>query len=141
MFTNLNLVNPGDTFSISVFDEVLTYTVTSSIVVDPDETEALRPVEGKDLVTLVTCTPLGINSRRILLTGERVYPTPITDITAAQSRPEPGFPWWAVEFGAGTLLIVLYVWRSGYPAKRPDRGLRGETSTSVPAPEAGTLQG
>lgn len=118
MFTDLNLVKIGDTFSISVLDEVLTYRVISSIVVDPDQTESLRPVAGKDLVTLVTCTPLGINSQRILLTAERVHPTPVSDVVAAQSRPEPGFPWWAAIFGAGTLLVGLYAWRSGYPTRR-----------------------
>jgi sortase A len=131
MFTDLNLVEVGDTFSISVFDEVLTYKVTSSIVVNPDQTEALRPVEGKDLVTLVTCTPLGINSQRILLTGERVYPTPLADVVAAESRPAPGFPWWAVAFGGGTLLVGLYAWRSGYPARRrPPRGASAEPAAA-----------
>lgn len=141
MFTDLNLVKTGDRFSISVFDQVLTYTVTSSIVVDPDETEALRPVEGKDLVTLVTCTPLGINSQRILLTGERVYPTPVDDVVAAQARPEPGFPWWAVEFGAGTLLIGLYAWRSGCPPRRRGGGARVEPVGSVPAPVPASVPG
>jgi sortase A len=128
MFTDLNLVRVGDTFSISVFDQVLSYRVTSSIVVEPDETEALRPVEGKDLVTLVTCTPLGINSQRILVTGERVSPTPVADVAAAKSQPDPGIPWWAVEFGAGTLLIGLYVWRSGYPVR--DRSRRHPVAPS-----------
>ncbi len=141
MFTDLNQVLAGDRFSISVFDEVLTYTVTSSIVVDPDETEALRPVEGKDLVTLVTCTPLGINSQRILLTGERVYPTPVEDVVAAQARPEPGLPWWAVAFAVGTLLIGLYAWRSGYPPRRRGGGARVEPVGSVPAPVTATATG
>jgi len=141
MFTDLNLVKVGDTFSISVLDEVLTYRVVSSVIVDPDETEALRPVEGKDLVTLVTCTPLGINSQRILLTGERVFPTPVADVVAAQSRPEPGFPWWALEFGAGTLAIGLYAWRSGYPARRRGRAARVESVGSVSASAVATVQG
>lgn len=135
MFTDLNLVEVGDTFSISVFDDVLTYRVVSSTVVDPDQTESLRPVEGKDLVTLVTCTPLGINSQRILLTGERVYPTPVNDVAAAKAQPEPGFPWWAVAFGGGTLLVGLYAWRSGYPPRR--RQARG--AGAPPATEASTV--
>ena len=139
MFTNLNLVEVGDTFRIAVLDEVLTYSVISSIVVNPDQTEALRPVEGKDLVTLVTCTPLGINSQRILLTGERVYPTPVADVVAAKAQPEPGFPWWAVEFGAGTLLVGFYAWRSGYPARRRARGVRVEPAGAVSRPGAATM--
>jgi sortase A len=118
MFTDLNLVKTGDSFTISVFDVVLTYKVVTIEVVDPDQTESLRPVAGKDLVTLVTCTPLGINSQRILVTGERVSPTPATDVAAARAQPQAGFPWWAAWFGAGTLLIWLYAWRSGYPPRR-----------------------
>lgn len=118
LFTDLNLVTVGDTFSIVVLDQVLTYRVVRTLVVEPDESEALRPVEGKDLVTLVTCTPLGINTQRILVTGERVYPTPVADVIAAAEKPNiPGFPWWIVILSAGTLLIALYVWRSGYPPR------------------------
>ncbi|MBN9106244.1 MAG: class C sortase [Propionibacteriaceae bacterium] len=118
LFTDLNQVVVGDTFSIVVFDQVLTYQVVRTIVVEPDETEALRPVEGKDLVTLVTCTPLGINSQRILVTGERVIPTPVKDVEAAAAKPDiPGFPWWIVLLGAGSALVGLYAWRSGYPPR------------------------
>ncbi len=144
LFTDLNLVKTGDTFSIAVFDDVLTYRVVSSTVVDPDDTESLRPVAGKDLVTLVTCTPLGINSQRILVTGERVYPTPIADVAAARTQPEPGFPWWAVIFGGGTVLVGVYAWRSGYPAKRrrPTRVTVdpvAETAPAAPYPGAAAL--
>ena len=135
MFTDLNLVTVGDTFSISVLDQVLTYKVISSIVVEPDETEALRPMEGRDLVTLVTCTPLGINSQRILVTGERVTPTPVAEVEAAKSLPEPGFPWWAVAFGVGTLLVGAYAWRSGYPPRRSSRRARVD-SVGAPTQDA-----
>ena len=69
---------------------------------------------GRDLVTLVTCTPLGINTQRILVTGERVLPTPpetIEDL-GAQAKT-PGFPWWAIIQAAGFFLTAVYVWRSG----------------------------
>jgi sortase A len=141
MFTNLNLVKVGDTFSISVFDQVLTYRVASSIVVDPDMTESLRPMAGKDLVTLVTCTPLGINSQRILVTGERVLPTPVSDVAAAQSAPDPGFPWWAVWFAAGTLLIGLYAWRSGYPVRPRTGAAKGEPVEAAEVSAAATVPG
>lgn len=121
LFTNLDQVDVGDTFTLQVLDEVLTYKVVTTTVVDPDQTESLLPVEGKDLVTLVTCTPLGINSQRILVTGERVTPTPAADLAAARRDPDvPGFPWWAVLGGAGVLLIGGYVVVSGLPA-RPRR--------------------
>lgn len=118
MFTNLNKVEVGDTFTIEVLDQVLTYKVFDTKVVDPDETEALRADPDKDLVTLVTCTPLGINSQRILVTGERITPTPEKDVAAAGKSPDvPGFPWWAVALVGGTLVVGVYVWRAGYPPK------------------------
>ena len=141
MFTDLNLVKAGDTFSISVFDQVLTYRVISSTVVEPDQTESLRPMAGMDLVTLVTCTPLGINSQRILVTGERVSPTPVSDVAAARVRPDPGFPWWAVWFAAGTLLVLLYAWRSGYPPRRPVRSATVEPVGAAAGSAAATLPG
>ena len=73
MFTNLDKVKTGDSLIVEVFGEVLTYRVTSTKVVEPEETEALRAEEGKDLLTLVTCTPLGINTHRILLTGAQGF--------------------------------------------------------------------
>ena len=124
MFTDLDKVQVGDTFTFEVFGEVLTYRVFDKKVVKPEETEALRSEPGRDLATLVTCTPLGINTHRILVTGERVYPTPQRDIDAAGAAPDiPGFPWWAVGLLAGVSLIGLYIWRSGYPPrpkKRPN---------------------
>ena len=119
MFTHLDKVKNGDSLIIEVFGEVLTYRVTSTKVVEPEETEALRVEEGKDLLTLVTCTPLGINTHRILLTGERVYPTPSKDVAAAGKRPDvPHFPWWAVGLAAGLIVVGLYLWRAGYAAAR-----------------------
>ncbi|GAB2477544.1 class C sortase [Xylanimonas ulmi] len=123
LFTNLDKVEPGDRFTIEVVGRVLTYEVVEIKVIDPDETEEIRPVIGRDLVTLVTCTPLGINTQRILVTGERVLPTPPADVASAGARPEiPGFPWWVIGYGAGTGLAWVWFWRSGR-AGRPDLGL------------------
>ena len=119
MFTNLDKVKNGDSLIVEVFGEVLTYRVTSTKVVEPEETEALRAEAGKDLLTLVTCTPLGINTHRILLTGERIDPTPAGDVAAAGKRPEvPTFPWWIIALVAGLIVVGLYLWRSGYAAAR-----------------------
>ena len=119
MFTNLDRVETGDTFVIEVFGEVLTYRVVETKVVEPEQTEELRAEPGRDLVTLVTCTPLGINTHRILLTGERIYPTPAKDLAAAGKRPDvPHFPWWAVGLAVGLIVVGLYLWRAGYAAAR-----------------------
>ncbi|MDR2999157.1 MAG: class C sortase, partial [Microbacterium sp.] len=74
LFTDLDQVHDGDTFTLYVFGETLNYKITSIRIVDPDDSKSLNPVPGKDLVTLVTCTPIGVNSHRILVTGERVTP-------------------------------------------------------------------
>lgn len=109
MFSNLDDVAVGDTFTIETFGEVLTYRVRETYVIDPSDTDRIRAVPGEDLVTLITCTPLGINTHRILVTGERITPTPIGDELAAGAAPTvPGFPWWAVFGGAGIALVGTY---------------------------------
>lgn len=86
----------------------------STEVVQPDETESLNIVEGKDLVTLVTCTPLGVNSHRILVTGERIYSTPEEDIEAATESPSvPTFPYWVFAIAGAIVLSGVWMWRSG----------------------------
>lgn len=130
MFTNLDKVKVGDTFTIEVLDQVLTYQVIETKVVDPEDTASLLPQEGKDLVTLVTCTPLGINSQRILVTGERITPTPDKDVEDAGKTPDiPGFPWWSLLIAGGTLVAGVYVWRAGYPAKKRQRHRRRRTGS------------
>ena len=72
LFTDLDQLSVGDYFMINVLDEVLTYEVDQIRIVLPHETEELLIQEGKDLVTLVTCTPYGVNSHRMLVRGHRV---------------------------------------------------------------------
>lgn len=71
-FTDLDQVRCGEKFYLYIFDEVLAYEVTETVVVLPEDTSRLEIVEGQDLVTLVTCTPYGINSHRLLVRGSRV---------------------------------------------------------------------
>lgn len=72
LFTNLDKLSVGDTFLMQVLDEVLTYEVDQILIVEPDETQALMIEEGKDYCTLVTCTPYGVNSHRLLVRGHRI---------------------------------------------------------------------
>ena len=72
LFTNLDELEAGDTFTITVLDRVLTYEVDQISIVLPTETDLLQPVEGKDYVTLMTCTPYGINTHRLLVRGKRI---------------------------------------------------------------------
>ena len=72
MFDQLTSVKMGDYFYIETAGRHLKYQVTDIRVVLPHETESLNKVEGKDLATLITCTPYGVNTHRLLVTGERV---------------------------------------------------------------------
>ena len=72
LFTDLDKMVVGDFFILRVLDEILTYEVDQILIVEPDETKNLLIEEGKDLCTLVTCTPYGINSHRLLVRGHRI---------------------------------------------------------------------
>ena len=72
LFTDLDKLKEGDHFLISVLDQILCYEVDTISVVEPSETEALKVEPGKDLATLLTCTPYGVNSHRLLVRGHRV---------------------------------------------------------------------
>lgn len=72
LFTDLDKMAEGDLFMIHVLDETLTYEVDQIRIVEPWEVETLRITEGKDYCTLVTCTPYGINTHRLLVRGHRV---------------------------------------------------------------------
>lgn len=72
LFTELDKLVLGDTFMLHVLDETLTYEVDQILIVEPQDVEALQVVEGEDLCTLVTCTPYGVNSHRLLVRGHRV---------------------------------------------------------------------
>ena len=72
LFTDLDKMMEGDIFLLRVLDEVLTYEVDQIRIVLPHELEDLKIVEGEDLCTLVTCTPYGINSHRLLVRGHRI---------------------------------------------------------------------
>lgn len=72
LFTHLDKVTEGDIFTLHVLNEVLTYEVDQILIVEPQDTEALQIVPGEDYCTLVTCTPYGINSHRLLVRGHRI---------------------------------------------------------------------
>lgn len=71
LFTNLDEMEVGDTFTITILDRLITYEVDQIRIVEPDEVEELQIVEGEDYCTLMTCTPYGINSHRLLVRGRR----------------------------------------------------------------------
>lgn len=72
LFTDLDQLKEGDYFMLNILDETLTYEVDQIRIVEPEEVEELTIIEGRDLCTLVTCTPYGVNSHRLLVRGHRV---------------------------------------------------------------------
>lgn len=72
LFTDLDQLEKGDHFLLHVLDDTLAYEVDKISVVEPKETQDLAVEEGEDLVTLLTCTPYGVNSHRLLVRGHRV---------------------------------------------------------------------
>ena len=75
LFTNLDKLREGNIFLLRVLDEVLTYEVDQILIVEPQDTAPLEIVEGQDYCTLVTCTPYGVNTHRLLVRGKRVETT------------------------------------------------------------------
>lgn len=72
LFTDLNKLEIGDTFTITILNEELTYQVDKIVIVEPDDISSLNIVKDKDYVTLMTCTPYGINTHRLLVRGTRI---------------------------------------------------------------------
>ena len=72
LFSDLDKLKEGDIFTITILDRTITYKADQIRIVLPEETDELAIVDGKDYATLVTCTPYGINTHRILLRGHRI---------------------------------------------------------------------
>lgn len=126
LFNELDKAEEGDLITLTVMNEVFAYQVTEVRVIEPDQTEAILPEENRDLITLVTCTPLGINSHRILVIAERVYPTPTEAEDAARAESNlPHFPWWIVILTVTVAALGWSIWRGG---RRP-----GQTTNNSPS--------
>ena len=92
LFTDLDRLEIGDTFQITVLDQVLTYQVDQVKVITPREIDDLQIVEGKDYCTLFTCTPYGINTHRLLVRGiriETIKEKPVIYVANEAFRIEP----------------------------------------------------
>ena len=110
LFTDLDKLTEGDTFMLRVLDEVLTYEVDQIHIVEPHEVSLLEIEEGRDLCTLVTCTPYGVNSHRLLVRGHRIENQESASsirVTADAMQIEPVLVAPAV---AAPMLLVLFIW-------------------------------
>lgn len=89
MLTELDQIKNGDVFYIHILGETLAYQVDNVNSVFPNDTESLRIIDGEDHLTLVTCTPYGINDRRLLVRGTRIPYTPSSDTSANPTVTQP----------------------------------------------------
>lgn len=107
LFTDIDKIKEGDTWTITILNETLTYECDQVRIVLPEDLSELRIEEGKDLCTLVTCTPYGINTHRLLVRGHRVPNAHGTaDITADAIQIEPIY---IAPFLAGPVLLLLLI--------------------------------
>ena len=107
LFTDLDRLVQGDMFHIHILNETCTYEVDQILIVEPAEMDALEIVEGEDYCTLVTCTPYGVNSHRMLVRGHRIE-TP-EDAVFVQVSPDAlqMDPLFIAPFVAVPILLVL----------------------------------
>lgn len=106
LLTDLDQMTVGDRFYLHVLDDVLAYEVDQVLVVEPNDASALLPEEGEDLVTLLTCTPYGVNTQRLLVRGHRVAYVPGEDEVSVAARVSVGLGW---QGKLGIALVALLV--------------------------------
>ena len=109
LFTDLDKMEIGDTVLLRILDEVLTYEIDQIRIVLPEETDDLLIVPGEDLCTLVTCTPYGINTHRMLVRGHRIETEkerPVRRVTADAIQIEPVV---VAPFVAAPMLALLLI--------------------------------
>lgn len=113
LFTNLAELEKEDLFYIHVLDEVLAYEVDNIRIVEPTETDDLKITKGEDYITLVTCTPFGINSHRLLVRGHRVEYNP--DIEKEEAKKGNNDVWFeeylkSIVSGVGIIVVALVIY-------------------------------
>ncbi len=113
LFTDLDQLEEGDVFYIHILEETLAYEIYEIETVEPENVESLTIQEGRDLVTLVTCTPYGINSHRMLVHAQRIPYEEAEEYDSAQAVQENLLGWLLKQktlwLSAGiVLLLILY---------------------------------
>lgn len=138
IFDELTSVQMGDYFYIETAGRHLKYQVTDIRVVLPNETETLNKVEGKDLATLITCTPYGVNTHRLLVTGERV---PMDDASAqaeaAHVHPRVLQPWMIAVLASVVVILCVAGWIWLRSRKRAEKAVEATGKPeALAAPES-----
>ena len=126
LFTDLDQLEIGDTFSLHVLNETLTYRVEKMQRMAPDELKNLRIEEGQELCTLMTCTPYGINTHRLVVTGRRIE-TPAAQksdetsiVRAVTSKWNRWFVFLPAVLFAGIVAAVILIRIHIKRGKKPD---------------------
>ena len=114
MFSDLDLVKEGDVFYLEILDEILAYQVDVVNVVLPHETEQLQIVNGEDYCTLVTCTPFGVNTHRLLVRGTRIPYEKAEQLTAEITVEEAAGSTWEEMYVNGiltglTIVCIIFI--------------------------------
>lgn len=117
LFDNLNKVEEDDAFYIQVMNEMLKYEVDQIKVVRPEETDDLLRVPDKDYLTLITCTPYGINTHRLLVRGVRV-PLDEAEKVEVEGSQASIWQWWMVAILVAVVVILLALLWIFYRARR-----------------------
>lgn len=109
LLTNLDRLEEGDVFYIHVLEETLAYKVDQIVTVEPNDLKKLEIQDGQDLCTLVTCTPYGINSHRLLVRGHRVaiMEKPVNEIMQEMETPQSRM--WKLVMKIGIPMIFLII--------------------------------
>ena len=145
MFDQLTSVKMGDYFYIETAGRHLKYQVTDIRVVLPHETESLNKVEGKDLATLITCTPYGVNTHRLLVTGERVpMDEEAVAAEAAQVKGSVMKPWMIAVLASVVVILGIagVIWlRSRKRNNEEPQEIEGAAAAALASAEAGDEAG
>ncbi|RHQ92686.1 class C sortase [Ruminococcus sp. AF21-42] len=109
LFTDLDQMEEGDVFVLNVLGRKLAYEVDQIKVVLPDEMSDLEIVQGKDLCTLVTCTPYGINTHRLLVRGHRTKYIEETVVRVQKEAEKKETGIWLLAGGGAVFLIIIII--------------------------------
>lgn len=122
LFTDLHDLVAGDVVTVEVVGETLTYRVERIATVLPTETDLLQPVPGADLLTLVTCTPIGVNTHRLLVQAHRVDEADLPAAVIVAGAAGAGFPWWGLVWSGA---LTWGLWFAVRPAALTRAGAVG----------------
>lgn len=121
LFTHLDRMEVGDTFHFTILDRKITYEVDQIRIVEPDDTSLIQIIDGKDYCTLLTCTPYGINTQRLLVRGHQIDATQTRNIYVANEayRIEPLI---VMPIVALPIIVVLLIYVMFAPVKKESLG-------------------